>query len=251
MSASGLEHYLAEFNRVEAALPGRRVGWLAHARRQALDHFAQAGFPTLRQEDWKYTSVAALEKSRFAVALPQAGDGLDAAVAAQIEALALAGAHLLVFVNGAHQPQWSRIGALPVGLELASLAATLDRAPDCLEGLLTRRASDYPSGFASGFAALNMAFMTDGAYIRVAAGTVTVQPIHLLFLATAGELATHARNLVVAQAAAESASSSTTRAWMGWAIARIPSLTSLPSAMRRSNITSCSRRASRPSISPA
>ncbi|UIF90725.1 Fe-S cluster assembly protein SufD [Cupriavidus sp. UYPR2.512] len=203
MSASGLEHYLAEFARVEAALPGHHLGWLAHARRQALDHFAQAGFPTLRQEDWKYTSVAALERSRFAVALPQAGAGLDPAVAAQIEALALAGAHLLVFVNGAHQPQWSRVDALPAGMELASLAATLERAPDCLEALLTRRASDYPSGFASGFAALNMAFMTDGAYIRLAAGTVSEQPIHLLFLATAGELATHARNLVVAQAGSQ------------------------------------------------
>ncbi|MGT2434232.1 Fe-S cluster assembly protein SufD (plasmid) [Cupriavidus basilensis] len=198
MSASGVEHYLAEFDRVEAALPGRRLGWLAHARRQALDYFAQAGFPTLRQEDWKYTSVAALEKSRFAVALPQAGDGVDAAVAAQIEALALVGAYLMVFVNGVHQPRWSRIGALLAGMELASLAATLERAPDCLEALLLRRASDHPSGFASGFAALNMAFMTDGAYIRVAG--VPEQPIHLLFLATAGELATHARNLVVAQA---------------------------------------------------
>ncbi|MBF6989663.1 Fe-S cluster assembly protein SufD [Cupriavidus sp. IK-TO18] len=196
MSASGLEHYLAEFDRVEAALPGRRLSWLEHARRQALDHFAHTGFPTLRQEDWKYTNVAALERSRFAVALPQAADGLDTAVAAQIEALALAGAHLMVFVNGVHQPQWSRIAALPEGMELASLAAMLERAPDCLEALLLRGAGDYPSGFA----ALNMAFMTDGAYIRVAAGTVLEQPIHLLFLATAGELATHARNVVVAQA---------------------------------------------------
>ena len=76
---------------------------LVDARAQeALAHFAQAGFPTLRQEDWKYTSVAALERSRFAVAPQHPDDGLTAAVGVQSETLALPDTHLLVFVNGRH-----------------------------------------------------------------------------------------------------------------------------------------------------
>jgi Fe-S cluster assembly protein SufD len=196
MNATGVEHYLAEFDRVEAALPGRRLPWLARERQQALGHFAQAGFPTLRHEDWKYTSVAGIERSRFTVGPAQSDGKPDAALAARIESLALPGAHLMVFVNGLHQPQWSRIGALPAGVELLSLAAMLERTPEPVEALLCRRVSDYPCGFA----ALNTAFMADGAYIRLAAGTAPDKPIHLLFVATEPELVTHTRNLVMADA---------------------------------------------------
>jgi Fe-S cluster assembly protein SufD len=63
-----------------------------------------------------------------------------------------------------------------------------------VEALLCRRVSDYPSGFA----ALNTAFMADGAYIRLAAGTAPDKPILLLFVATEPELVTHTRNLVMA-----------------------------------------------------
>ncbi|MCY0854557.1 Fe-S cluster assembly protein SufD [Cupriavidus sp. D39] len=195
MSATGVEHYLAEFARVEAALPGRRLPWLARMRQQAREHFAQAGFPTLRHEDWKYTSVAAIERSRF-TAGPTQSDAKPEALAARIESLALPGAHLMVFLDGHHQPQWSRIGMLPAGVELLSLAAMLERTPEPVEALLCRGVSDYPSGFA----ALNTAFMVDGAYIRLAAGTTPDQPIHLLFIATAPELVTHTRNLVMAEA---------------------------------------------------
>ncbi|MGT2493571.1 hypothetical protein ACU4GD_31530 [Cupriavidus basilensis] len=65
-------------------------------------------------------------------------------------------------------------------VELLSLAAMLERTPEPVEALLCRRVSDYPSGFA----ALNTAFMADGAYIRLAAGTAPDKPIHLLFVAT-------------------------------------------------------------------
>lgn len=196
MIATGVEHYLAEFARVEAALPGRRLPWLARARKQALERFAQAGFPTLRHEDWKYTSVAAIERSRFTAGPAASGDKPDAALlAARLETLALPGAYLMVFVNGRHQPQWSRIGALPAGAELLSLATMMECTPEPVEALLCRPVSELPSGFA----ALNTAFMADGAYIRLAAGTAPDMPIHLLFIATEPELVTHTRNLVMAE----------------------------------------------------
>lgn len=195
MSSTALEHYLAEFTRVEAVLPGPRLPWLMRARKEALAHFAQTGFPTLRQEDWKYTSMAPLERNCFAAAAQSPDNGLNSAIGASIETHALPDTHLLVFVNGRHQPQWSHLGALPCGVTLTSLAAALEREPERLEDLICRHAHNYPSGFT----ALNAAFMADGAYIRLAAGTALEQPIHLLFLATESGLATHTRNVVMAE----------------------------------------------------
>jgi Fe-S cluster assembly protein SufD len=191
MNGSAREHYLAEFARVEAALPGARLPWLKRARHEALAQFAQLGFPTLRQEDWKYTSVAAIEKARF-VTLSR---NLNGIASAQIEALGLDGAQRLVFVNGRYQPRCSRVGRLPAGVTVSSLAEALEREPERLEEVLARHAN----GYASGFAALNAAFMADGAYIHLASGAaLDDEPIHLLFIATEPDLAIQPRNLVVA-----------------------------------------------------
>lgn len=197
-AATAREHYLAEFSRVDAALPGRKLPWLARTRQGALAAFAETALPTQRQEDWKYTSVAALDKGRFVV--PPAGFA-DQAVAALIDAQRLVEAYLLVFVNGYYQPQLSHVDVLPAGATIGSLGEALESTPQRLEEWLARPAPAY----ASGFAALNAAFMADGAFIHLAAGVALERPIHLLFVATDGEseFAIHPRNLIVAEAGSE------------------------------------------------
>ncbi len=59
------EHTLGQVARLAPSLPGRGLPWLAGMRAQALAAFTATGFPTLRDEDWKYTSVAPIEKARF------------------------------------------------------------------------------------------------------------------------------------------------------------------------------------------
>jgi Fe-S cluster assembly protein SufD len=189
------EHYLAEFSRVDASLPGRRLPWLERIRQEALASFAETVLPTQRQEDWKYTSVAAIDKGRFVV--PPAGIA-DQAAAAVVAAQWLADSPLLVFVNGYYQPQLSPVGTLPAGVTIESLGEALERAPQRLEEWLARPQPDY----ASGFAALNAAFMADGAFIHLAPGAALERPIHLLFVAT-GEFAIHPRNLIVAEAGSQ------------------------------------------------
>jgi len=195
MGATTADFYRDEFARLKASLPGGRLPWLQRAREAGLASFAATGFPTLRQEDWKYTSVAAIEKGRFVLAAraPPAPNGVTAQ---QIEDWSLPGTQRLVFVNGHYQPRWSRIAPLPAGVTLASLAEQLERDPERLESLLGPTPDAYPSGFA----ALNAAFMTDGAYVHLAAGVALDTPIHLLFVATAAGLAVQTRNLVVADA---------------------------------------------------
>ena len=191
MSATARDHYLAEFARVAAALPGERLPWLERARKEALASFAETGLPTQRLEDWKYTSVGAIEKSRFVAAAPTR-NGVSMA---QIEALSLPEAHLLVFVNGCCQPQFSRLESLPTGVAIGSLADAMASDVGHLEDLLIRRENDY----ASGFVALNAAFMADGAYIHLAPGAAAELPILLVFIASEPNLAIHPRNVIFAE----------------------------------------------------
>lgn len=190
MIAGTADFYGSEFARLKAVLPGSQLPWLCQARQAALASFAASGFPTQRDEDWKYTSVAAIEKSRFRQARP-ASNGLSAA---QVEAWSLPETHRLVFLDGRYLPRWSRIGLLPAGATLLSLVEVLERDPASLESWL----GAPPAAGAPAFAALNAAFMSDGAYLNLADGVVVDWPIHLLFIATDSQLATHPHNLVLA-----------------------------------------------------
>lgn len=192
------EHTLADFARTQATLPGARVPWLVSARRNALERFAQNGFPGARDEQWKYTSVAAIEKSAFLAASPQSGH--DQAAAALVEQFSLTGSALLVFVNGRYRPALSAPGRLPAGATLKSLAAALESSPEALEPYLANTDDQTL------FGALNTAFMADGAYLHLSRATVVEQPIQLLFIATeagaAGAMISP-RNLIVAEDGAQ------------------------------------------------
>lgn len=199
MNTTAADFYRDEFARVASALPGGHLPWLRRAREAGLASFADTGLPTLRQEDWKYTSVAAIEKGRFALAAltPPAP---DCVTAQQIEGWSLPDTQRLVFVNGHYQPRWSRMAPLPAGVTLASLAEVLERDPERLESMLGPAPDACPSGYPSAFAALNAAFMSDGTYVHLAAGVALDTPIHLLFVTTEAGLAVQTRNLVMADA---------------------------------------------------
>jgi Fe-S cluster assembly protein SufD len=182
--------YLSQFDR---AKPSREAGWLKELRQAAIARFMQAGFPTSRDEEWKYTDVSALEKAAFELPagapLPVAGvegfffPGLDC--------------HAAVFVNGRFAPGPSLLGALPRGVVVAGLGGVLTNDPEAAEPFLSR----YAHFQAGGFTALNTAFVRDGGYVRIPRGVTVEQPILLLFITVAGGGApvTHPRNLIVAE----------------------------------------------------
>lgn len=178
--------YRQQFVDIAPTLAGARLPWLARTRARAFERYATLGLPTLRDEDWKYTSVAALDKRAFSFAT-NSPDGVDPA---QLASLALPGCARLVFVNGRHAPALSQAGALPPGVEVGSLAAALATKPERFEAWL---GADAPG---TGFTALNAALWADGAYVELASGTVLAAPLQLLFLTTRADLAVCPRNLI-------------------------------------------------------
>ncbi len=190
MSTPATDFYRDEFVRLRETLPGDALPWLRRLRETGLASLLDTGFPTLRQEDWKYTSVAAIAQARFQLVAPASAE----LTTAQIDRWCLPDTHRLVFVNGRYQPKASCIGALSAGVSLSSLAQSLAQDPEPLQAML--ETAPNPSGFT----ALNAAFMADGAVIRLAAGAALDWPVHLLFISTQPELAVQTRNLVLAGA---------------------------------------------------
>jgi Fe-S cluster assembly protein SufD len=195
MNTATRDLYREQFAQLESRRAGAGLPWLQRTRALAFERFAELGFPTLRDEDWKYTSVATLEKRAFRL-VPESLNGVSAD---QVAPLALGDSHLLVFVNGRHAPGLSRLGRLPSGADVGSLAQAVAKRPDRFEALLVRDAE----ALVNGFTALNAAFWADGATIDLAAGCVVEKPIHLLFITTDADLAVHPRNIIRAGAGSQ------------------------------------------------
>jgi Fe-S cluster assembly protein SufD len=137
-----------------------------------LDAVLREGLPKPRSEAWKYTSLRALERRTFA---PAQGAPLEAAVLAQIDG------PRLVFVNGVFDAQASLLDGLPAGVSLQAGVA---------DAMAPAAHADFV------FAGLNAAMARTGALLRVAAGTQSDMPLHLVFVGvpTGADLAWHGRH---------------------------------------------------------
>jgi Fe-S cluster assembly protein SufD len=185
--------YLDAFTRFAAAFGGNGQSWLQPLREGALARFAALGFPTTKDEDWRFTSVVPIAQTRFRLAQ-------EAAVSLPAEALRPyefpgQATHRLVFVNGRYVPALSSVGALPRGVVVGSLAQAIaaDRAE--VEPHLAR----YAAYEREAFLALNTAFLQDGGFVALPRRTVLPEPIHLLYITVPGPepLVSHPRNLVL------------------------------------------------------
>ncbi len=170
--------YIGRFAEREKERGRTGPGWLAALRKAGMARFAEAGFPTTDQEEWRLTNVEPIAATPFAPA-PRALDGVGAR---HIEPYALGGPRIaqLVFVDGRFAPGLSAPGSLPAGVRAGSLAEAIAEEPALVEPHLGKVAPVDSSPFAD----LNTAFIEDGAFVRVPEGTFVDLPIHLLHLST-------------------------------------------------------------------
>lgn len=189
-----IERSLEEYRRIETGLPGQQLPWLRGLREEALGRFAEHGYPTTREEPWKYTNVAPVIKRGFRAAPAVADGAVQASLSPYVPADLQA--HQLAFFNGRFVPGLSTTADLPPGVEIGGLAEALGRDGESLEQVIAGHAPLNSNAFTE----LNTAFMTDGACIRLAAGAVVEQPIHLIYVTDGAEepVATYVRNLIMA-----------------------------------------------------
>src|SRR6266705_3922860 len=132
--------YQAAFRELQSALAGfRRVSWVDRLRESAMDQFERLGFPSVKEEEWKYTNVAPIAKIDFSPIVTS--DGVPSS-ADQLEQFTYPEAResRLVFVNGILRTDLSSLTGLPEGVVAIDLVEALrsDRYHQPLQEYLAR-----------------------------------------------------------------------------------------------------------------
>ena len=193
-ATQSLQNYEQSFGGFEKSAASRELSWLRKLRQDGFARFSETGFPTLRDEDWRFTNLSAISQTPFR--LVRNGHSLPSREDIEPFRIPDVGCRL-VFVDGRFAPNLSSTGKLAPGVTVGNLAGAITRNPGAIELHLGR----YLNLQRDAFGALNTAFLEDGGYVHVAKGVVAEEPISLLFVSTAHDSPTvsHPRNLIVAE----------------------------------------------------
>ncbi len=145
----------------QTAQRGDEPEWVGALRRGAIESFRTLGFPTTKNEDWHFTSVAPILRRQYR---PDSRTR-SAVSSATLAAYELGGEwDTLVFVNGSYVAALSSVqGGAGVSIATLSRALTASDHGHSLDGTLGGLATVHSNAFT----ALNAAFMQDGAVIRL------------------------------------------------------------------------------------
>src|SRR5688572_9315378 len=160
------------------AVEGRPHGgprWLQDLRDRGAARFAALGFPTVRDEEWRFTNVTPIATAEFRPTGADASRATEAELAGYLYSDA---AHRIVIVNGRFVPELSRANGLPAGVRAGSLAAAVTEQAEVVQRYLGQLA-DFGT---RAFTALNTALASDGAYVYIPDGVVLDQPLPGLFV---------------------------------------------------------------------
>ena len=190
---TGSSSYLESLLQGQPQLPPSPLAWLNQLRANAVDRVSTLKVPTTRDEEWRFTDISPLVKLSFQPVHAKSSLQISDVEHFYIEEATTR----LVFVDGAYSPELSlqSNGVKDSGLIVMNLPTAVSAHASAIEPHLGRHV-----GFEDNvFAALNTAFLHDGALIIVPRNTSVDKPVHLLFIATQKEAASHPRCLLIAE----------------------------------------------------
>jgi Fe-S cluster assembly protein SufD len=185
----GTETYLQQFEQLRGELPGQDVPWLDELRQSSMNRFSSMGFPSQRDEDWKYTSLRGITSKSF-------GQAVAAKSPVATADLVVPGldSYRLVFVDGILEQMDKAAFDLPNGLEINTISSVLAKTPESLQPYLGRAIGESINGFIS----LNSALYRDGVVVSLEPDVELDKPLELVFVSSSDLSLAQPRNLVIA-----------------------------------------------------
>jgi Fe-S cluster assembly protein SufD len=193
------EWFKTLFNAYETNLNGRSNSAMAKYRKRAAQKFFDQDFPTIRHEDWKYTSVSKIinEKYKESDVVNSGNTDFDSFDFEGFQSIRI---H---FINGEIADDTPIPTELPDGLTMMLMADALEH--DTYRSLIENAIEEEGGTGANTFLSFNQAFGSSGIFIHVDKNKVIDIPIQLCYLSTddAEPHMAHPQHIVIAEESAQ------------------------------------------------
>lgn len=160
-------------------------------RSHAIKTFEEKGFPSKKEEAWKYTSLKALLKQDYSI-FPKQENALEYKDIKKYFVHNI-DTYKIVFIDGKYSSHLSQTTHEGIDVCLMSSALTKPKYKVIIEKYFNKVATS------DSLSVLNTAFSNEGAYIHIPKNKVVEKPIQIIHLSTGNESATmlQPRNLIV------------------------------------------------------
>lgn len=163
-------------------------------REEAINNFVKLGFPTLRDEDWRFTNIVPIVKSQYSIST----DVTTKVENIDINKYLIHGldSHLMVFVDGVYSAELSNINDTDGKIIIKPISNALSDNRDIVEKHLFSCADIKQEAFT----ALNTAYFTDGAFVYVPGNTELDKTVEVLYISADPVSSMNSpRNLIVVE----------------------------------------------------
>jgi len=165
---------------------------LHNIRTEAIKNFENKGFPTKKEESWKYTSLNAILKNDFSV-FPKTESTIQYSDVKKYF-LHEIDTYKVVFIDGVFSSHLSSTTHDGIDVCLMSSALNKPKYKMVIDTYFNKIANKEES-----LTSLNTAFANEGAYINIPKSKVADKPIEIMYFSTGNETAllVQPRNLVI------------------------------------------------------
>ncbi|HEV7682793.1 MAG TPA: Fe-S cluster assembly protein SufD [Pyrinomonadaceae bacterium] len=190
--------YRRAFLELQEQSEDKQLAWLERLRAAAMEQFEASGFPSVKDEEWKYTNVAAIAAVDFQPASLQTNteDEVDPQALTPHQHAETAKSQL-VFINGKLRQDLSDLTAIPEGVVALDLSAAI--ADERYREIVWKHLAQQADYVVNGFTALNTALISHGAFVYIPKDAIVSVPLNLLFISDGAPIASFPRVLVVAE----------------------------------------------------
>lgn len=173
------DFYNSAFHELIERVSGSEPSWLRDIREQSFAQFERAGFPTVQNEEWKYTNVSPIAKTKFRPVIAANGTALSQGDKLAPFTYEETRNSVFVFVNGIFRSDLSSVKSLENVTAIQLEKALQD--PN-YEAVIRQSVQKSTPTNENGFALLNTALFAGGLFLRIPRGVEIETPIQLQFI---------------------------------------------------------------------
>lgn len=173
ISKNATLQFIENFDQLSDSAQTDSPDWLSSIRTKHVNRILDLGIPTVKDEEWKYTSLADLNKHSFKIQDASGDIDID-----RLSHYVKSNETNIVFVNGHYSESLSNVEKLPKGIRFS----TLKKAVSDNKENIQERLEKFDEYKQSTFSSINNALHEDGPCIIIDKGTISKELVHIVHI---------------------------------------------------------------------